>query len=204
MGGFHRPHRRLYSCTHTPKVSRVSALSCTGSGLSVQSPTLRDCNCSIGVHSSSERGQIHSSFTGGSNPSVFRRLAGEGQGSGHLCSRCSKIDHSGQKVGLDVNLKKISTKTNSISRVSGLSFQSSRGFGLPKSKEIGQTQNSDGFHFARSHYYSKEAHVTNWGHGFHGEDSSFGSNPYEAVSVVSEDQLAVFPSPWTRLSQFLS
>ena len=67
--------------------------SCTGSGLSVQSPTLCDCNCPIGVHSCSERGQIHSSFTGGSNPSVFGRLAGEGQGSGHLCSRCSQIDH---------------------------------------------------------------------------------------------------------------
>ena len=71
VGGFHRSHRRLFSCTHTPKVSKISALSCTGSGLSVQSPTLRDCDCSIGVHSSSERGKVHSSFTRGSNPSVF-------------------------------------------------------------------------------------------------------------------------------------
>ena len=33
VGGFHRPNRRLFSCTHTPKVSKVSTLSCTGSGL---------------------------------------------------------------------------------------------------------------------------------------------------------------------------
>ena len=168
-------------------------LSCTGSGLSVQSPTLRDCDCSIGVHSSSERGQVRSSFTRGLNPSVLGRLAGEGQGSGFLCSRCSKIYHSGRKVGLDCQFEKIRTQSNSGSRVSGLSVQSSRRFGLPNSKEIGQTQNSGSFHFARSHYYSKEAHVTNWGHGFHGEDSSFRSNPYETVSVVSEDQLAVSP-----------
>ena len=94
VGGFHRSHRRLFSCTHTPKVSKVSALSCTGSGVSVQSPTLRDCDCSIGVHSSGEGGQVHSSFTRGSNPSVFGRLAGEGQRSGFLCSGCSKIDQS--------------------------------------------------------------------------------------------------------------
>ena len=163
------------------------------SGLSVQSPTLRDSDCSIGVHSSSERGQIHSTFTRGSNPSVFGRLAGEGQGSGFLCSRCSKIDHAGRKVGLDCQFEKIRTQSNSGSRVSGLSVQSLRRFGLPKSEEVGQAQNFGSFHFARSQYYSKKAHVTNWGHGFHGENSSFGSNPYETVSVVSEDQLAVSP-----------
>ena len=193
VGGFHRSHRCLFSCTHTPKVSKVSALSCTGSGVPVQSPTLRDCDSSIGVHSSGEGGQVHSSFTRGSNPSVFGRLAGEGQRSGFLCSGCSKIDQSSRKVGLDCQFEKIRTQSNSGSRVSGLSVQPSRRFGLPKSKEIGQAQNFGSFHFARSQHYSKEAHVTNWGHGFHGENSSFGSDPYETVSVVFEDQLAVSP-----------
>ena len=192
MGGFHRSYRRLFSCTHTPKVSKVSTFPCSGSGLSVQSPTLRDSDCSIGVHSSRERGQIHSTFTRGSNPSVFG-LAGEGQGSGFLCSGRSEIDQSSRKVGLDCQFEKIGTQTNSKYRVSGLSVQPSRRFGLPKSKESGQTKSSSSFHFARSLYYSKEAHVTNWGHGFHGKNSSFGSNPYETVSVVSEDQLAVSP-----------
>ena len=96
---------------------------------------------------------------------------------------------------MDCQFEKIRAQPNSGSRVSGLSFQPSRGFGLSKSKESGQTQNSGSFHFTRSHYYSKEAHVTDWGHGFHGEDSSFGSNPYEAFSVVSKDQLAVSPVP---------
>ena len=132
-------------------------------------------------------------FTRGSNPSVFGRLAGEGQRSGFLCSGCSKIDQSSRKVGLDCQFEKIRTQSNSGSRVSGLSVQPSRRFGLPKSKEIGQAQNFGSFHFARSQHYSKEAHVTNWGHGFHGENSSFGSDPYETVSVVSEDQLAVSP-----------
>ena len=98
-----------------------------------------------------------------------------------------------EKLGWIVNLKKIRAQPNSGSRVSGLSFQSSRRFGLPKSKKIGQTQNSSSFHFERSHYYSKEPHVTNWGYDFHGEDSAFGSNPYEAISGVSEDQVAVSP-----------
>ena len=202
VGGFHRSHRRLFSCAHSPKVSKISTLSCTGSGLSVQSPTLRHCDCSIRVHSSGERGQIHSSFTGGSNPSVFGRLAGESQRSGHLCSRCAKIDHSGRKIGLDCQFEKIRAQPNSGSRVSGLSFQPSRRFGLSKSKESGQSQNSGSFHFARSHYYSKEAHVTDWGHGFHGEDSSFGSNSYEAISVVPEDQLAVSLVPGQNCPNF--
>ena len=136
------------------------------------------------------------------NLSVLGRLAGESQESGHSCSRCSKIDHSGRKIGVDYQFEIIGAQTNSGSRVSGLSFQPSRGFGLPKSKEIGQTQNSDSFYFARSHYFSMEAHVTNWGHGFHGEDSSFGSNPYEAVAVVSEDQLAVSPVLGQNCSNF--
>ena len=113
VGGFNRPYRRLFSCTHTPEVSKISTLSCTGSGLSVQSPTRRDSDCSIGVHSSCERGQIHSTFTGGSNPSVFGRLAGEIQGSGVLCSGCSKIGQSSRKVGLDCQFEKIGTQTNS-------------------------------------------------------------------------------------------
>ena len=102
VGGFHRSHRRLFSCAHSPKVSKISSILCTGSGLSVQSPTFRHCGCSIEVHPSGERGQIHSSFTRGSNSSVFGRLVGESQRSGHLCSRCSKIDHSGRKVGLSI------------------------------------------------------------------------------------------------------
>ena len=52
------------------------------------------------------RGQVHSTFTRGSNPSVFGGLAGEGQGSRFLCSGCSKIDQSSQKVGLDCQFEK--------------------------------------------------------------------------------------------------
>ena len=103
---------------------------------------------------------------------------------------------------MDCQFEKIRAQTNSGSQVSGLSVQSSRGFGLSKSKEIGQTQNSGRFHFVRSHYHSKEVHVSNWSHGFHGEDNSFGSNPYEAVSVVSEDQLAVSPVLGQSCSNF--
>ena len=193
MGGFNRPYRRLFSCSHSPEISKISTLSCTGSGLSIQSPALRDSDCSFGVHSSGERGQIHSSFTGGSNPSVFGRLAGEIQGSRVVCSGRSKIVKSNRKVGLDCQFEEIRTQTNSGSRVSGLSVQPSRRFSVPQSKEVRQAQNSGSFHYPRSLYYSKEAHVTNWGHGFHGENGSFGSDPYETVSVVSEDQLALSP-----------
>ena len=49
-----------------------------------------------------------------------------------------------------------------------LSLQHSRGFGLSKSKENRQTSNSGSFHFAGSRNYSKEDHVSNRGHGFHG------------------------------------
>ena len=99
------------------------------------------------------------------------------------------------KIGVDCQFKKVRAQSHSGSRISGLSVQSSRGFGLPKPKEVGQIENSGSFHFARSQYFPKEAHVTNWGHGFHGEDSSFRSNSYETFPVVSEDQLAVSPVP---------
>ena len=202
VGGFDRPNRRLLPCTHTSQVSEISSLSCGGSGLPIQSPTLRDRDCSIGVHLSSERSQVHSSFTRGSNPSVFGRLASKSQRSGLLCSRCSKIDHSGRKIGLDCQCEKIRAQSHSGSRISGLSLQSSRGFGLPKPKEVRQIENSGSFHFARSQDFSKEAHVTNWGHGFHGENSSFRLNSYETFPVVSEDQLAVSPVPGQDSSNF--
>ena len=149
---------------------------------------------------SCERGEIHSSFTRGSNSSVFGRLAGEGQGSGHLCSRCSKIDHSGRKIGVGCQVEKIQAQPNSDFRVSGLSFQPSRGFGLSKSKEVDKLKIL-AVSILQGHT-TKEAHVTDWGHGFHGEDSSFGSNPYEAFSVVSEDQLAVSPVPGQNCPNF--
>ena len=53
-----------------PKFQKIPTVSCEGSGIQVQSPTLRNRTFSFGVHSGLERGQIHSFFTRGSNPSV--------------------------------------------------------------------------------------------------------------------------------------
>ena len=103
--------------------------------LIVQSPTLRDSDCPIGIHSGGERGQVHSSFTGGSNPSVFGRLAGEGLGSGFLCSRCSKIDHSGRKVGLDCQFEKIRTPTQDLEFL-GYRFNLREGLVYPNQKKL--------------------------------------------------------------------
>ena len=106
-----------------------------GSDLPVQSPTLRDCNCSFGVYSIDERGKIYIPFTRGLNPSVSGQLAGESQRLSVLFSRCSKIAHSDRKIGVDrqfvdSQFEKIRAQTNSGYRVSGLSLQPSTRFGL--------------------------------------------------------------------------
>ena len=160
------------------------------------------CDCFVGVHSCSKRGQIQSSFTRSSNPSVSGRLAGESQRSRVLFSRCSKMAHTGKKIGGLSIAKKIIAQTNSGYRVSKLSLQPLRRSSISKSSENRQTTSFGSFHLQRSDYYSKDNHVFNWGHGFHGEDSFFRLNPYEAVSVFVEDQLAVFPVLGKSFSNF--
>ena len=136
VGGFYMPHRHLFSCTYTPKVSKISTLSCAGSGLPVQCPTLRDSNCSFRVHPGGERGQVHSSFTRGSNPSVFGRLAGESQRSGILFSRCSKLLNLIEKLGWIVNLKKSVLKPTQDLEFLGYRFNLREGLVYPNQKKL--------------------------------------------------------------------
>ena len=95
---------------------------------------LRDC--SFGVHSSCERGQIHSTFTGGSNPSVFGQLAGEIQGSRVLCSGRSKIVKSNRKVGLDCQFEKSELKPTQDLEFLGYRFNLREGLVYPNQKKL--------------------------------------------------------------------
>ena len=137
VGGFDRPNRRLLPCTHTSQVSEISSLSCAGSGLPIQSPTLRHCNSSIGVHLSSEGGKVHSSFTGGSNPSVFGRLAGEGQGIRILVlGDVQKLVNLVEKLGWIVNLKKSELSPTQDLEFLGYRFNLREGLVYPNQKKL--------------------------------------------------------------------
>ena len=107
------------------------------------------------------------------------------------CARdVQKLINLVEKLGWIVNLKKSELKPTQNLEFLGYRFNLQEGLVYPNQKKLDELKIL-AVSILQGHYYAKEAHVTNWSHGFHGENSSFRSNPYETVSVVSEDQLVV-------------
>ena len=59
------------------------------------------------------------------------------------------------------------------------------------SKENRSPSRKDSFHVESYSNISKGAHVTDWEHGFNGEDCTIGSSAYEASTMVPQDTLEV-------------
>ena len=104
------------------------------------------------------------------------------------CARdVQKLVNLVEKLGWIVNLKKSELSPTQDLEFLGYRFNLREGLVYPNQKKLNK------FKILAVSILQGHTHVTNWGHGFHGEDSSFRSNPYETVSVVSEDQLALSP-----------
>ena len=62
---------------------------------------------------------------------------------------------------------------------------------VSNSKENRSPSRKDSFHVESYSNISKGAHVTDWEHGFNGEDYTIGSSAYEASTMVPQDTLEV-------------
>ena len=95
-----------------------------------------------------------------------------------------------EKLGWIVNLKKSELNPTQDLEFLGYRFNLREGLVYPNPKKVDKLKIL-AVSILQGHITTPRKLMLLHGHGFHGEDSSFGSNPYEAFSVVSEDQLAL-------------
>ena len=77
MGHLNRLQGRLFPHTNTGTVQEISEISCSGTDVSIQGTALRSVHSSLGVHSSSKRGETDGHAPKYKDPPVPGRLVGE-------------------------------------------------------------------------------------------------------------------------------
>ena len=75
VGHLNRPHRRLFSCSNSPSISKVSEISNQKRGFPISGTLFWCSNSSPRVYSDCEKGKTHSSGQEPQNSSVSGRLA---------------------------------------------------------------------------------------------------------------------------------
>ena len=105
--------------------------------------------------------------------------------------QCQENTHRLIRLGLDNKFRKIRFNSNSGNRVFGLQIRPQGGSCVSNSKEKRSPSRKDSFHVESYSNISKGAHVTDWEHGFNGEDCTIGSSAYEASTMVPQDTLEV-------------
>ena len=191
VGDLTRPYRCLLSHTNTPTVSEVSSLQCRRQILPVHSLTLRNRYGSTRVHHGSKRGETDGFCRRHQDSSVHRRLVNESKNKGTMPREYPQVDSSCSKLGLDNKFRKIRFNSNPGNRVFGLQVRPQGGSSVSNSKENRSPSRKDSFHVESYSNISKGAHVTDWEHGFNGEDYTIGSSAYEASTMVPQDTLEV-------------
>ena len=193
VGNLTRPHRCIFSHTNSPTVSKISSLQCRRQIIPVHCLALRNRYGSNRVHHGSKRGETDGSCRGHQNSPVYRRLVIESKNKTAMSRKYPQVDSSCAELGLDHKFQKIRFNSNSRNRIFGLQIRPQGRASLSNSKENRSSSGKHSFHVGISSNISKEAHVTNWEHGFNGEDNTIGSSAYEATSMVFEDTLEVSP-----------
>ena len=191
VGNLTRPYRCILSHTNTPTVSEVSSLQCRRQIIPIHSLTLRNRYGSTRVHHGSKRGETDGSCRRHQDSSVHRRLVNESENKATMPREYPQVDSSCSKLGLDNKFRKIRFNSNSGNRVFGLQIRPQGGSCVSNSKENRSPSRKDSFHVESYSNISKGAHVTDWEHGFNGEDCTIGSSAYEASTVVPQDTLEV-------------
>ena len=191
VGNLTRPYRCILSHTNTPTVSEVSSLQCRRQIIPIHSLTLRNRYGSTRVHHGSKRGETDGSCRRHQDSSVHRRLVNESENKATMPREYPQVDSSCSKLGLDNKFRKIRFNSNSGNRVFGLQIRPQGGSCVSNSKENRSPSRKDSFHVESYSNISKGAHVTDWEHGFNGEDCTIGSSAYEASTMVPQDTLEV-------------
>ena len=191
VGNLTRPYRCILSHTNTPTVSEVSLLQCRRQIIPIHSLTLRNRYGSTRVHHGSKRGETDGSCRRHQDSSVHRRLVNESENKATMPREYPQVDLSCSKLGLDNKFRKIRFNSNSGNRVFGLQIRPQGGSSVSNSKENRSPSRKDSFHVESYSNISKGAHVTDWEHGFNGEDCTIGSSAYKTSKMVPQDTLEV-------------
>ena len=191
VGNLTRPYRCVLSHTNIPMVPKVSSLQCRRQIIPVHCLALRNRYGSTRIHHGSKRGETDGSCRRHQDSPVYRRLVNESKNKTAMSREYPQVGSSCAELGLDHKFRKIRFNSNSRNRIFGLQIRPQGRASLSNSKENRSSSGKNSFHVGISSNISKEAHVTNWKHGFNGEDNTIGSSAYEATSMVSEDTLEV-------------
>ena len=191
VGNLTRPYRCILSYTNTSTLSKVSSLQCRQQIPPVHCLAFRNHYGSTRIHYGSKGGETHGSCRRHQNSPVYRRLANESKDETAMSREYSQVDSSCTKFGLDHKFQKIRFNSNSKDRVFGLLFRPQGRASLPNSKENRSSSRKDSFHVEGFSNISKGAHVTDWEHGFNGEDNTIGSSAYETSTMVPQDTLEI-------------
>ena len=191
VGNLTRPHRCIFSHTDSPTVSKVSSLQCRRQILPVHCLTLRNRYGFTRVHHGRKRGKADGSCRRHQNSPVYRRLANESKNKTTMSREYPQVNSSCANLRLDHKFRKIRFNSSSRNRIFGLQIRPQDRASLANSKENLSSSGKNSFHIGISSHISKEAHVTDWKHGFNGEDYTIGSSAYEATPMVPKDTLEV-------------
>ena len=193
VGHLDRPHRRLFSCSNSPTISKISEISNKKRGFPISGSPFWCRNSSPRVYSHCERGKTHSSSQEPQNPSISGRLASSVTNKRSMSQRFGKISEIGPRTRLAHQFPKIGIGSHTKSRFSGLSLQSSEGSGFSNPKETRSVESSDCFHQKVISLDSKKAHVTHRDISFLRKNSTSGKVAHETFSVVPKIKLEVSP-----------
>ena len=193
VGHLDRPHRRLFSCSNTSTISKISEISDQKRGFPISGSPFWCRYSSPRVYLHCERGKTHSSSQEPQNPSISRRLASSVTNKGSMSQRFGKFSEIGPRTRLAHQFPKIGIGSHTKSRFSGLSLRSSEGSSLSNPKETLSVKSSDCFHQKVISLDSKKAHVTHRDISFLRKNSTSGKVTHEAFSVVPKVTLEVSP-----------
>ena len=101
--------------------------------------------------------------------------------------------HLVQSLGWIINFEKSDLIPTQEIEFLGYKIRPLGSASLPNSKENRLSSRKESFHVGSFSHISKEAHVTNWKHGFNGEDNTLGLPTYEATPMVFEETLGISP-----------
>ena len=193
VGHLDRPHRRLFPCSNTSTISKISKISDQKRGFSVSSSSFWCRDSSPRVHSHCQRGQTHSSSQEPQNPSISGRLASSVTIKRSMSQRFGKVSSIGPRTRLAYQFSKIGIDTHAKTGFSGLSFRPSEGSSVPNPEETRSAKRSDCFHQKVISLDSKKAHVAHRDFSFLGKNSATRKVTHETFPVVPKVALEVSP-----------
>ena len=174
--------RRLFPHSSSCEVPEKSVLSVPG-------PSLWPLHSSNGVHLCGQRGQVNGSIPGYKDPPVPRRLVDSSPYQRILAPGHPIPPHPLPGVGLDSELTKVRTRTQTDFRVRGLQVRSLPWTGLTDSGPLGVDSPKVGIHSIQTKLPSQEIYVPDRPAYSNGKTASPGETPHETHPVAPKTTL---------------